>query len=169
MLNSRFCCCFIKCRLLNKKCQNYGLLTLGSTISVTNNQCLRNNNRASIVWTVNLEILKQVQNDMEWVCELWVEQVQLISEWSVGRELLCGTFLSVQESTMLFAGKLLGVGMHNPHMINPLLSYGHPPPREGNIFCTGWKGRIAPLIIIVGLKAQPTNLKKVPHQRGWNL
>ena len=33
---------------------------------------------------------------------LYMKRLQLISERSTGRELLCGTFLSAQESTMFY-------------------------------------------------------------------
>ena len=38
---------------------------------------------------------------------LYLKRLQLISERSVGRELLCGTFLSVQESTIFQQMKCL--------------------------------------------------------------
>ena len=36
---------------------------------------------------------------------LYVKRLQLISERSVGRELLCGTFLSAQESTIFHCNR----------------------------------------------------------------
>ena len=40
---------------------------------------------------------------------LYVKRLQLISEQSSGREFLCGTFLSVQESTLFHCKKIINI------------------------------------------------------------
>ena len=52
---------------------------------------------------------KQVLFERKRVHLLQLKRLQLISEWSAGRELLCGTFLSVQESTLFQQKKRMNI------------------------------------------------------------